>query len=204
MSMCTLFIDVRRLLVLETMYSICRHFFVLCIQTRPQLAEEEILVDEAVVARVVSQIDEDHPICRVHQASGDIEGVHSSSHSPLRSRSATPSSPEVVEQQQLADTENVVPLCHRLARVASSHIVIDQRLVGRLRPSASVRHAGFCLHDRVEHFRHICHRRRQESPIRVPAVLDDGDLHLTTMYKKEKQSKHALIRKTRSSKKNSS
>ena len=73
LSMCTLFIDVRRLLVLETMYSICRHF-VLCIQTRPQLAEE-ILVDEAVVAvvaRVVSQIDEDHPICRVHQASGDI------------------------------------------------------------------------------------------------------------------------------------
>ena len=72
LSMCTLFIDVRRLLVLEMVYSISRHFFVLCIQTRPQLAEEEILVDEAVVARVVSQIDEDHPICRVYQASGDI------------------------------------------------------------------------------------------------------------------------------------
>lgn len=71
LSMCTLFIDVRRLLVLETVYSISKHFFVLCIQTRPQLAEE-ILVDEAVVARIVSQIDEDHPICRVHQASGDI------------------------------------------------------------------------------------------------------------------------------------
>lgn len=55
--------------MLEMVYSISRHFFVLCIQTRPQLAEEEVLVDEAVVARVVSLVDEDHLICRVYQAS---------------------------------------------------------------------------------------------------------------------------------------